>query len=105
MAPADPNLDEPRISVEAMRLFLEALKIGMRLLPAFVGPLAFALGRERPSTDAASIADARELLCKDSALDPSQAEGVVDGPTREAPQISGPPGTGTVRLSDILSSR
>ena len=83
MAPADPNLNEPRILVEAVRLFLEVLRIGMRLLPTFVGPLAFTPGKERPSTDAASIADARELLRKDSALDPSQAEAVVDSLTRE----------------------
>ena len=69
MVPADPNPNEPRILVEAVRLFLEALKIGMRLFPTFVGPLAFALGRERASTDVASIADARELLRKDSVLD------------------------------------
>ena len=37
MVPADPNANEPRILVEAVRLFLEALKNGMRLLPASCG--------------------------------------------------------------------
>ena len=37
-----------------------------------------------------------------SLLDPSQAEAVVDSPTREVPLIKG---TRKVRLSDILSSR
>ena len=55
--------------------------------------------------DVASITNAREVLRNDSALDPSQAEAVVDSLTREVSLIQGPPGTGKVRLFNILSSR
>ena len=52
--------------------------------------------------DAASVANAREVLRNESTLDPSQAEAVVDSLTREVSLIQGPPGTGKVRLSNIL---
>ena len=47
--------------------------------------------------DSASISEARQILCEESNLDPSQAEALVDSLTRELTLIQGPPGTGKVR--------
>jgi len=55
--------------------------------------------------DAASIANARQVLRNESSLDPSQAEAVVDSLTREVSLIQGPPGTGKVRLPNTVLSR
>jgi hypothetical protein len=120
-------LVEAPVMYEAVRPFLEALKaeptsipfskyLGLResgLANITVGPPRYAT---KPSfswdlspllqdgqnlrldiTDTASIANAREVLRNESALDPSQAEAVVDSLTREVSLIQGPPGTGKVR--------
>ena len=46
--------------------------------------------------DSESISDARQILCEESTLDPSQAEALVNSLTRELSLIQGPPGTGKV---------
>jgi hypothetical protein len=51
--------------------------------------------------DSASISDARQILCEESTLDPSQAEALVDSLTRELTLIQGPPGTGKVRTVSL----
>ena len=46
--------------------------------------------------DPTSISDARRILREESTLDPSQADALVDGLTRELTLVQGPPGTGKV---------
>ncbi len=46
--------------------------------------------------DPESILNARQILCEESTLDPSQADALVDSLTRELTLIQGPPGTGKV---------
>lgn len=46
--------------------------------------------------DSTSISDARQILREESALDPSQADALVESLTRELALIQGPPGTGKV---------
>lgn len=47
--------------------------------------------------DPVSVLEARQILCDESTLDPSQADALVDSLTRELTLIQGPPGTGKVR--------
>lgn len=46
--------------------------------------------------DPVSVLEARQILCEESSLDPSQADALVDSLTRELALIQGPPGTGKV---------
>jgi len=136
----DANLNDVRILVkahvmyEAIRPFLEALKVKATSIPFSkylvlregslastpVDPPRYAtdpcfswdLSSLLPeghtlqvaAKDATSIANAREVLCNESTLDPSQAEAMVHSLTREVSLIQGPPGTGKVRCSNILLS-
>jgi len=137
----DANLNDVRILVEApvmyeaVRPFLEALKVKPTSIPfskylvlregslsstpvdpprnatdpRFSWDLSSLLPEGHTlrvaARDAASIANAREVLRNESTLDPSQAEAMVDSLTREVSLIHGLPGTGKVRCSNILLSR